>query len=156
MPKEIERKFLVLDGWQKDCLESKHCLQGFICISKEKTIRVRVVSDKGYLTVKGATEGMTRLEYEYEIPLEDAKEMLSTLCIKPLIEKQRHYCKHKGHLWEVDVFMGANQGLVLAEIELKDPKEIFEKPSWVGQEVTDDPRYYNASLVSLPYSKWQK
>lgn len=156
MPKEIERKFLVLDGWQKDCFEAKHCLQGFIYISKEKTIRVRVLQDKGYLTVKGATEGMTRLEYDYEIPLEDAKEMLTTLCIKPLIEKQRYYCKHKGHLWEVDVFMGANEGLVLAEIELKDPEEVFDKPSWVGQEVTDDPRYYNASLVSLPYNKWQK
>lgn len=127
--------------------------QGYICMEKERTVRVRV-GEKGYLTIKGVSRGISRDEFEYEIPLDDAEEMLVTLCHKPPIEKVRYEIPHASLTWEVDVFEGENEGLVLAEVELDHEDTQVDLPDWVGLEVTGDPRYNNASLVTQPFSKW--
>lgn len=153
MGKEIERKFLVKgDGWRG--AEGTMYRQGYLSTVKERTVRVRVAGDAGYLTVKGLSEGATRTEFEYEIPLRDAEAMLDHLCERPLIEKRRHKIDYAGVTWEVDVFFGANEGLVLAEVELESEEQTVDCPPWVGQEVTDDPRYFNANLVQHPYREW--
>ncbi len=116
-------------------------------------MRIRVAGELGYLTIKGATTGASRAEFEYEIPLVDAKQLL-TLCDGPLIEKYRRKINYEGMLWEVDEFLGENQGLVVAEIELESESQVFAKPDWVGVEVTLDARYYNSNLSAHPFSKW--
>lgn len=154
MGKEIERKFLIEedDGWKR--VETKAYRQGYLNTTKERTVRVRTIGEKGYLTIKGVTKGATRLEFEYEIAVEDAQQMLDELCERPLIEKTRRKIEYSGFTWEIDEFFGENDGLVIAEIELEDEGQNFDKPSWIKEEVTDDPRYFNANLVKHPYSQW--
>lgn len=151
MAKEIERKFVVKNNlW--NCKEGEDIVQGYLSYRKEATVRVRIKKCRAYLTVKGATENITRNEFEYEIPIEDAIEMLK-LCEKK-IEKTRYYEKAGEHTFEVDVFKGDNEGLIVAEIELKSEDEDFIKPDWLGEEVSDDARYFNSNLVNNPYKLW--
>lgn len=155
MATEIEHKFLLAnDDWREFATDSKHYKQGYLTSSERGSVRVRIADDKAWLNIKSATIGSHRLEYEYEIPVAEADEMLETLCHKPLIEKTRHFVNHDRHLWEIDEFAGENQGLIVAEVELSAIDEHFEKPSWVGQEVTEDVRYYNNNLCRHPYSEW--
>jgi CYTH domain-containing protein len=150
MPVEVERKFLVTsDAWRKDARGARFS-QGYLCIGAECTVRIRRAGDKAFITVKGRTEGMSRPEFEYEIPLDHAELMLAEQCMKPLIEKTRYEVDFAGKVWTVDVFEAENKGLVVAEIELADPAEKVALPPWIGEEVTDDPRYRNSSLVSAP------
>jgi len=154
--KEIERKFLVDDrsgSWRSTGYSEIR--QGYLSTDKHRTVRVRTAGDAAYLTIKGITEGATRAEYEYPIPVADAGEMLDTLCLRPLIEKRRHRVEYAGLIWEVDEFYGDNDGLIIAEVELESARQAFDKPPWAGAEVTDDPRYYNANLVGNPYTKWK-
>lgn len=154
MSLEIERKFLVSgDAWQSRA-EGQPCVQGYIPASSACGVRVRILGNQGYLTLKGPSHGCERAEYEYPIPAGDAREILETFCVKPLIEKTRHTAVHNRHTWEIDVFHGANEGLVLAEIELDAADESFDLPPWVSEEVTGRPEYYNFSLVRHPYSAW--
>ncbi len=154
MAREIERTFLVAgDAWRA-LAEGVVYRQGYLSTDVERTLRVRVAGPKGTLTVKGMTVGATRTEFEYEIPLTDAEAMLDALCIRPLIEKTRHRIEFDGLVWEVDVFAGDNHGLVVAEVELAREDQAFRLPDWIGEEVTDDPRYYNANLVAHPYKDW--
>lgn len=148
---EIERKFLVLGEHPMN--EGVEMMQAYLSKDPERTIRVRLEDDKAALTIKGATLGITRLEYEYEIPFEEARELLD-LTVDGIVEKTRYYHRADSHLWEIDVFKRHNKGLVVAEIELKDENEVFEKPSWVGEEVTHDARYANSSLSTTPYKDW--
>jgi CYTH domain-containing protein len=153
MGEEIERKFLVTgDAWRTG--KGIRVRQGYISRGETNTVRVRSTSVGAYLTVKGARRGVTRSEFEYEIPLADAEQLLDSICVKPLIEKVRYVVPYRGLTWEVDEFFGENEGLVIAEVELEREDQEFEKPGWVGEEVTGDPRYYNANLVANPYSKW--
>ncbi len=154
MGKEIERKFLVLnDGYKK---QSKAVLykQGFLSTQKERVVRVRVAGDKAFLTVKGITRSISRSEFEYEIPFEDAETMLNELCEKPLIIKYRYKIPMGDFVWEVDEFLEENKGLVIAEIELEQEGQNYPIPEWLGKEVTKDPKYYNSNLVKNPYSNW--
>ena len=153
---EIERKFLVQgDGWRSHGSGIMY-RQGYLLASQGKTVRVRLAGDQGFLTVKGPGQGMSRQEFEYTIPGDDAKVMLEQLCEHPLIEKRRYTIPWKGFVWEVDEFLGNNQGLILAEIELESEDQQFPSPPWVGREVTGDPRYYNACLFRNPYSQWHR
>ena len=154
MGKEIERKFLVSGEEWKRGSPGVAYRQGYLSTVKERTVRVRTVGDKGFLTIKGVTVGVSRSEFEYAIPAEDANLLLNDLCEKPLIEKRRHYIAYHGFTWEVDEFLGANRGLVVAEIELSSPDQVFARPAWVGAEVTGDPRYANSSLSAHPYTTW--
>ena len=154
MPEEIERKFLVTgDGWRATA-QGMHYRQGFLSTEPERTVRVRLAGPRGSITIKGKTVGARREEFEYEIPVPDAKRMLDALCKRPLIEKVRYTLPVGRHIWEIDVFGGDNAGLVVAEVELGSEDEAFEKPDWAGEEVTDDPRYFNSNLVAKPYSTW--
>ncbi|BEU86925.1 CYTH domain-containing protein [Selenomonas sp. TAMA-11512] len=153
MAKEIERKFLVKSHWRPET-EGLRIVQGYLSTADSPVVRVRIYGDKGYLTVKGKTEGISRSEYEYEIPLRDAEEMLR-LCPEPPVEKIRHRIPLDGHTFEVDVFHGANEGLVLAEVELSSPDEPFTRPDWIGKEVSADSHYYNSNLAKHPFTKWQ-
>jgi len=152
---EIERKFLVKDDtWQKDVFKTEEISQGYLANTELTSIRVRLSEDKATLNIKSMTLGVTRTEYEYPIPLTDARSLLGNMCIRPLIEKTRHHINCGNHTWEVDVFEGDNTGLIVAEIELNDKDEQFERPDWLGQEVSNEPRYYNVCLLTNPYSKW--
>jgi CYTH domain-containing protein len=154
MTKEIERKFLVKDvAWRSQAQGTRY-RQGYLNSTKERTVRVRIIDEKGFLTVKGITRGAARVEYEYEIPVVDAQVMLDELCEKPLIEKKRYRIKYKGLTWEVDEFFGENQGLIVAEVELESEDQEINKPAWIGQEVTGDARYFNANLIHHPFQKW--
>jgi len=153
---EIERKFLVKNkNFILESYKKVHIKQGFLNTHKERTVRVRIQDNKSFLTVKGMsnTSGTTRFEWEKEIDLEDGKKLLC-LAKKPLIEKIRHLVKIGKHTYEVDVFLGKNQGLIVAEIELNSEKEVFEKPQWIGKEITGQTAYYNSSLSKHPYSNW--
>ena len=153
MGKEIERKFLVKgDSWKNG--EGTQYRQGYLNQNKERTVRVRIAGDRGFLTIKGLTVGAVRREYEYEIPCREAEEILEYLCEKPLIEKIRYKIPYRSVIVEVDEFLLENRGLVLAEVELESENQIFEKPDWLGKEVTDDPRYHNSNLVQNPFSCW--
>lgn len=153
MGQEIERKFLVTgDGWREGA-EGALYRQGYLAKDAERTVRVRIAGDQAYLTIKGRTTGTSRAEYEYEIPLKDAEELLR-MCDGPLVEKTRHKVKHAGHTWEVDVFHGDNDGLIMAEVELESEDDEVEMPEWAGKEVSDDARYYNSSLSKKPYKTW--
>lgn len=154
MSKEIERKFLVKSETYKD-FPFVYYKQGYLSLEAERTIRVRIANGKGYLTVKGKNKGISRLEYEYEIPIEDAEEMLSEFVNGGVIEKRRYKCIFDGKLWEVDEFLGDNTGLVVAEVELKVENEEVNKPEWIGDEVSNDERYYNSNLINNPYKNWE-
>lgn len=153
---EIEKKFLLTGNEWRGLGTGVVYRQGYISISAQHTVRVRIAGKTGYVTIKGGHVGGGRHEFEYEIPLADADTMLATLCTKPLIEKKRYKIPFEGFTWEVDEFSGDNEGLIFAEIELEYNDQPFNKPVWVGAEVTGDSRYYNASLVSHPYCAWQK
>ena len=156
MAKEIERKFLVEgDAWRSLAKGTKY-RQGYLNSVKERTVRIRTVGDKAFLTVKGITVGATRVEYEYEIPMSDCNAMLDGLAERPIIEKTRYKIAFGGLTWEVDEFFGENAGLIVAEVELASEDQAFEKPAWIGQEVTPDPRYFNSNLIANPYSTWKK
>ncbi len=149
---EIERKFLVVgDAWRS--APAVYFCQGYLNRSKERTVRIRVAGEQGFLTIKGKNTGASRAEFEYEIPLADAKQLLA-LCEGPLIEKYRRKISVEGMVWEVDEFLGDNQGLVVAEIELESEQQAFAKPEWVGDEVTEDARYYNSNLSLTPFNEW--
>ena len=154
MGKEIERKYLVKDDSFRSLAKGTHYRQGYLNSAKERVVRVRTIDDKGFLTIKGITTGATRLEYEYEVPLRDADDMLNELCEIPLIEKNRYKIKYKGLIWEVDEFFGENQGLIFAEVELETEDQQYEKPEWIGEEVTGDPKYFNSNLIQNPYKNW--
>jgi CYTH domain-containing protein len=154
MGKEIERKFLVNgDAW-RSLGQGTRYRQGYLSTVKERTVRVRTIADKGYLTVKGVSEGIARAEFEYEIPIDDANALLDGLCERPLIEKDRYKIPHGEHVWEVDEFFGDNADLIIAEVELESEDQVFEKPGSIGREVSDDPRYFNANLIANPYRNW--
>lgn len=155
MGTEIEKKFLLVnDDWRKFGVGVPYC-QGYLSSGKGRTVRIRIINDRGILTIKGPSDGAARLEFEYEIPVAEAREMLEKLCEGPLIEKDRFTIDYAGFTWEVDEFKGENAGLLFAEIELKEEDQEFEKPPWIGSEVTGDIRYYNANLVKNPYSRWK-
>jgi len=155
MAKEIERKFLVTsDAWRSG-VSGLVCRQGYIPAST-CTVRARIMGDQGYLTLKARDQGITRTEFEYAIPLPDASEMLSRFCAGTLIEKIRYRVEYAGLIWEIDEFTGANAGLIVAEVELEHEDQAFEKPEWVGAEVTHDRRYLNSSLARQPYRLWKE
>jgi CYTH domain-containing protein len=152
--REIERKFLVVgDGWRQRAT-GMTIRQGYLCSLKERSVRVRVAGGLGTLTIKGRAIGATRAEYEYEIPVGDAEELLNGLCEHPLIEKTRYRVGNADDTWEVDVFAGDNAGLILAEIEMEDEAQTVTLPDWIGEEVTGDPRYLNANLFKHPFRRW--
>ena len=154
MAQEIERKFLLrTDGW-RGLAPGRAYVQGYLAGDEACSVRVRIAENTAALTIKSATVGACRHEFEYAIPLADARQMLDLLAGKPLIEKTRYTIEHKGFYWEIDEFHGTNQGLIVAEIELEHADQAFEKPAWIGEEVTGDPRYYNANLARVPYSAW--
>jgi CYTH domain-containing protein len=156
MGTEIERKFLLTrDDWRK-LAGGTYYRQGYLNSQKERTVRVRTIDDKGFLTIKGISVGATRMEYEYEIPGKDANVLLYELCEQPIIEKNRYKIEFAGFIWEVDEFFGENDGLIVAEIELESEDQQFDKPDWVGDEVSGDPRYFNSNLIKNPYSSWDK
>jgi len=153
--KEIERKFLVNQKLWKPLNGGTHFKQGYLNSQKERVVRVRIEGDRAKLTIKGANNGITRSEFEYSLPVEDAAVLLDSLCEQPLIDKHRHTETVGGKLWEIDVFHGENEGLIVAEVELASEEEGFELPAWALAEVSSDPRYYNSNLLKSPYSKWK-
>ncbi|GGA69937.1 hypothetical protein GCM10008015_08380 [Flavobacterium palustre] len=153
---EIERKFLVSsDSYKKEAFSKKRIIQGYLSSNPERTVRVRIKENKAYLTIKGSSNasGMSRFEWEKEIAVDEAKNLL-LLCEKGVIDKTRFEVKVGSHTYEVDEFYGENEGLEMAEIELKSETEEFEKPDWLGKEVTNDKRYYNSYLSKNPYQNW--
>lgn len=154
MAVEIERKFLVVnDSWRKNAT-STHFQQGYLSTDPGRSVRVRIAGEQAWLTIKGKTEGVSRAEFEYPIPVGDANELLA-LCLPTIISKTRHRVLVGNHYWEVDEFHDDNDGLVVAEIELNTAEEDFERPDWLGEEVSRDDRYYNASLSCKPFCQWQ-
>lgn len=151
---EIERKFLLKNtDWRKLVEEENLIKQGYLNSNAERTVRVRVKNSKAFLTIKGKSQNTTRQEFEYEIPLEDAESLLK-LCERPLIEKTRFIVKYQGKTWEIDEFEGENKGLTVAEIELSSEDERFQLPDWIGEEVSQDARYFNSSLIKKPFISW--
>ncbi len=155
MPLEIERKFLVhSDRWNAlKKPNGKKIIQSYLSFTPERTVRVRIKDTDAFITIKGKSEGISRLEYEYPIPVSDAEEMISRLNLDA-IEKIRYVIPLDNHLWEVDVFFGKNQGLIVAEIELESEDEPFTKPDWIREEVSHDPRYFNSNLLLNPITTW--
>ncbi|MDL2279881.1 CYTH domain-containing protein [Desulfovibrio sp. OttesenSCG-928-G11] len=155
MRREIERKFLLAgDGW-RGMAQGVNIRQGYLCIDPERVVRVRLAGDNAWLTIKGASLGAGRLEYELPIACDAAGRLLDELALRPLVEKIRYAVPFQGLVWEVDEFTGLNQGLILAEVELENENQQFERPAWIGKEVTGDPRYYNVNLVRQPFSTWR-
>jgi len=155
MAQEIERKFLVRkDAWtpRDDGTPFK---QGYLSTQKERVVRVRIEGHKAKLTIKGPTTGISRSEFEYPIPMEDAATLLDQLCEHPLIDKHRHLEQFGGHLWEIDVFHGENDGLIVAEVELASADEALTLPPWAGEDVSADPRYFNSNLLKHPFKTWR-
>lgn len=156
MSKEIERKFLVIgDSW-RSLAQGTHYRQGYLNSAKERTVRIRTINDKAFMTIKGPTVGITRMEFEYEIPHNECVEMLTHLAEQPIVEKIRYKIAQDGLVWEIDEFLGVNKGLIVAEVELQSEDQKFEKPEWIGEEVSGDPRYFNSNLVKNPYTTWNK
>ena len=149
---EIERKFLVKGT--PELTAGELCIQGYLMLDPARTVRIRLIGSKGFITVKGASKGLSRAEFEYEIPAVDAQEMLDTLCIDSIVEKTRHKVPYGGLMWEIDVFHGKNEGLVMAEVELESENQPVLIPDWVGDEVSDKKQYFNAWLAKYPYSTW--
>ena len=155
MGKEIERKFLVAnDSWRNGVVHRIHMRQGYLSDCIDSSVRVRIENDRAFLNIKSSADGIHRHEFQYEIPVDEAGEMLDQVALRPLIEKVRNEVRFGEHLWEIDVFEGDNAGLVVAEIELGSAEESFERPPWLGREVSDDLRYYNVSLRKKPYVSW--
>jgi adenylate cyclase len=155
MATEIERKFLVLNqDWQEYTSAELHIVQAYLATNEFSSTRIRIQGDKANINIKSATLGIERTEFEYPIPVDDAQLMIDDLCIKPVISKTRYIVNHMQHTWEIDVFSGDNEGLIVAEIELSSPDETFEKSSWLGEEVSHEKRYYNACLINHPYKDW--
>lgn len=153
---EIERKFLVAgDSWRSEVVSQSDLCQGYLNEAQRISVRVRISGDDARLNIKSATRGISRMEFEYAIPLSDAKQMLEELALQPFIDKTRYLVEHEGMTWEVDEFRGANAGLVVAELELQHEDQQFARPDWLGKEVSDDIRYYNASLIENPYCNWK-
>ena len=156
MGREIERKFLVIgDGWRKGGRRSR-LRQGYLCASKQRSVRVRLENGTGTVTIKGPAKKNVRAEYEYRIPARDAAELLDRLCERPLIDKTRTRVRFGGLIWEIDEFAGDNRGLVVAEVELSRAAQKVVLPPWVGKEVTRDARYLNANLFKNPYRNWAR
>jgi adenylate cyclase len=157
MPQEIERKYLVKENFKPQSGESFRIVQGFLSTSPHRTVRIRIKGEKGFINIKGmiSASGMSRYEWEKEIPLFEAEELMK-LCEPGIVEKTRHLVRFGKHVYEVDAFLGDNEGLIIAEIELGSESEKFEKPDWLGKEVTGDVKYYNAMLAVNPFSKWKK
>jgi len=154
--REIERKFLVIGGaWRNSVESSEHFRQGYLVTGPQRAVRIRASARRAWLAVKAATDGIERIEYEYPVPLPDANHMLDAVCLQPVIEKTRHWVRHGGLVWEIDVFEGENSGLVVAEVELQSEGQSICLPDWVGEEVSDNAKYYNASLVDHPYRRWK-
>ncbi|MGZ8236159.1 CYTH domain-containing protein [Methylobacter tundripaludum] len=154
---EIEHKFLLAnDSWREHIHHSVKYRQGYLSSQATSSIRIRISDEHAWLNLKSATIGTHRLEYEYEIPMNDANEIIDNLCRKPIIEKTRHFVIDDGNTWEIDEFEGDNQGLIVAEIELSEIGKSFAKPHWVGAEVTHDLRYYNNNLAIHPYATWRE
>lgn len=155
MPQEIERKFLVDGEYKSKAYASSRIVQGYICSARGRTVRIRIRDDKGYLTIKGPADvsGISRYEWEKEIPLDEARDLMK-ICEPGAIDKTRYLVRSGRHVFEVDEFYGENEGLVIAEVELSSPDEPFEKPDFIGQEVTGDARYYNAQLMRHPFCRW--
>ena len=154
MHTEIERKFLVCGKEWKSRAKGRRIRQGYLSIDPARNVRVRLAGDQAWLTIKGVTTGVSRAEYEYAIPADDAHALLATLCLQPLIDKTRYTLSEGQQCWEIDEFHGANDGLVIAEIELEHENQDFARPDWLGTEVSDDPRYYNANLLRHPFKDW--
>ena len=153
---EIERKFLLAgDAWRSQVLRSAPMEQGYLG-GERASVRLRIVGAAAFLNIKSRQGGASRQEFEYPVPLEDARQMLDGLALPGRISKRRHHVRHAGWLWEIDEFDGDNAGLVVAEIELRSEDEAFERPAWLGVEVTCDPRYYNAALAEQPYCRWAR
>jgi len=156
MALEIEHKFLVNSTVFRNMAEPMLYRQGYLAVLSDTIIRVRTTGAKAFITVKSRVSNLTRKEFEYEIPLDDAEKMLNEMCIGQVIEKYRYRIDYEGFSWEVDEFLGDNSGLIVAEIEVSDEKQEFEKPGWIDVEVTDDPRYLNSNLSKQPYNTWKK
>ena len=155
MAVEIERKYLVVNDKWKSFIESESIMkQGYLATVDNASIRIRVANGKAFLNIKSATLGIRRSEFEYEIPLQDGDEMLDNLISGSVIDKVRYKVRCGAHIWDLDLFHGDNEGLIVAEVELDSEDEVFEIPEWVGAEVSGDPKYYNASLVKHPYCDW--
>lgn len=155
MAAEIERKFLVAEDSWRDGSAGVRIAQGYLSQDPDRTVRVRLAGDNAWLTIKGRTEGITRAEFEYAIPADDARTLLE-MCLPSVIDKTRHEISYAGHLWEIDVFHGDNEGLVVAEVELADESISPELPPWVGAEVSSDARYFNSCLAVRPYGRWER
>ena len=156
MAQEIERKFLVDGDFKSEAFKETRITQGYLSSVPERTVRVRVKGEKGFITIKGIGDetGASRYEWEKEIPVDEVKELLK-ICEPGVIDKTRYLVKHGDHIYEVDEFYGDNEGLVIAEVELQSADESFEKPQWLGEEVTGDVRYYNSMLMKTPYKEWK-
>lgn len=153
---EIERKYLVAgDGWRAQASQATHFSQGYLSRDPARTVRVRMAGPRAFLTIKGATTGATRAEFEYAVPVDDARQLLA-MSDGPVVEKVRHLCVVDGMTWEVDEFLGTNAGLVLAEIELTSEDQAFTRPAWLGEDVTGDARYVNANLAVRPFTTWAR
>lgn len=154
MANEIERKFLVKNNHWKTLSSGEFFRQSYLSLDPERTVRIRIAGESAFLTIKGKTKGITRAEYEYEIPVTDAASMLDTLCSGPQIQKIRYRINDAGQVWEIDEFLGSNAGLIVAEIELDSEDQTIALPEWIGEEVSNDPRYYNSNLTMHPFSQW--
>lgn len=154
MPQEIERKYLVKGKDYKENAKRKFIRQGYLSLAKKRSVRIRRIDDKAWITIKGKSHGASRREFEYEIPVDEADIMLDKLCKKPLVEKYRYLVQYEGNTWEVDEFLGDNAGLAIAEIELNSEDQSFIQPPWIGEEVTGKPQYYNVNLVKHPFVQW--
>ena len=155
MGTEIEKKYLIVnDDWRKESDEGTYMVQGYMGTNEKSSIRIRIHGETANLNIKSSTIGITRSEYDYPVPIDEAKEILETLCDRPYVEKTRYHVMYEGHEWEIDVFAGDNDGLIVAEIELGSVDEEFKLPDWIGEDVSDDPRYYNVCLVTHPYKDW--
>jgi adenylate cyclase len=157
MAMEIEHKFLVRgDAWRRNCDAGKSMRQGYMGGEAPLSIRVRVSGEEAWLNIKHGLSATVRHEFEYAIPVEDARFLLENACRGPLVEKTRFLLHHGGHVWEIDVFHGDNEGLVVAELELSREGEEFERPDWLGEDVSSDPRYLNQNLAHHPYGRWEQ
>ncbi|WP_444895015.1 CYTH domain-containing protein [Microbulbifer sp. EKSA008] len=156
MAKEIERKFLVDEKSIASFTGGKRIKQAYVSTESKAVVRVRVIGDRAYLTLKGESKGITRTEFEYPIPFEDANEMIAELCDGPLIDKTRFIVEHEKHTWEIDIFHGDNDGLIVAEVEMQSESESVVLPEWIDKEVTGDPKYYNSNLLDFPFKDWDK
>lgn len=153
---EIERKFLLKGEEWREFAKGDIIRQGYLSADSSRVVRIRIMNQDAFITIKSSTDGLFRNEWEYSIPFSDAEDILLNLCQRPLIEKKRYRIPHEGMIWEVDEFFGENAGLLIAEIELESVDQPFSIPKWVGKEVTDDPRYYNTNLMLNPYQMWAK